>query len=279
MFQLSTHQELYCKAVGDGSMFAKKGSMVADIGAIKYSKRLLGTNNDGLAKNVLNHVARKVTGENLEMIEIKGSGELYLADQGAHILCVGLEPNGAWESLKVESEDLLAFNDAVHYGVTFVGTGVFSQKGLATSKLTYDGPGAQVCIKTKGNPLILQVQPGADVECDPDALVAWTGKNPKMSADINLKTLIGQTSGESYKMKFTEPGQFVIVQPFERESGINISMDDKRYKPEAQGSAGQNSMDNLKGMAQGFMGSGNGQQQQGGGLEGMAKGVIGNLFK
>ena len=217
-FKFTTDKELYCKASGSGMFFAKKGSMVAYTGQFKFSKRLLGTNGGNLVGQVLNHAARKMTGENLEIMEVDGSGDCYLADLAAHVTVVDLEANGAWNSICVESEDLLAFTPQCHYGVTPIGVGVISQKGLFTSKLTYTGPGAQVAVKTNGNPLVLQ----APCRVDPDAMVAFTGPAPHVKVDVNLKTLIGQTSGESYMLEFTEPGQIVIVQPYERESGISL---------------------------------------------------------
>lgn len=66
-FKLSTDKELYCKATGSGTFFAKKGSMVGYQGNFKFSKRLLGTNQGSIVGQVMNHAARKITGENLEV--------------------------------------------------------------------------------------------------------------------------------------------------------------------------------------------------------------------
>ena len=217
-FVFKTDKELYCKASGSGMFFAKKGSMVAYNGQFKFSKRLLGTNGGNIVGQVMNHVARKVTGENLEIMEVNGSRDCYLADLAAHVTVIDLEGSGPWSSICVESEDLLAFTPQCHYGVTPIGVGVLSQKGLFTSKLTYTGPGAQVAVKTNGNPLVLQ----APCRVDPDAMVAFTGPAPHVKVDVNLKTLIGQSSGESYMFEFSEPGQIVIIQPYERESGISL---------------------------------------------------------
>ena len=223
-FNLQTQSELYCLCRGTGIMFAKKGSMVAYKGDVKFSKRLLGTNDGNIASQLINHATRKMTGENLEIMEINAlsQSEIWLADLAAHCTVIDLEPNGPWNSICVESEDLLAFTAACHYGVTPLGVGVISQKGLFTSKLTYHGEGAKVCIKTNGNPLVLTVTQDSPVFCDPDAMVAFTGAPPSVKTGIGLKTLIGQTSGESYSFCFSQPGQQVIIQPYERESGFSI---------------------------------------------------------
>ena len=260
-FVLKTDKELYCKASGSGMFFAKKGSMVAYNGQFKFSKRLLGTNSGNIVGQVMNHVARKVTGENLEIMEVNGAGDCYLADLASHVTVIDLENNGVWNSICVESEDLLAFTPQCHYGVTPIGVGVLSQKGLFTSKLTYTGPGAQVAVKTNGNPLVLQ----APCRVDPDAMVAFTGPAPHVKVDVNLKTLIGQTSGESYMFEFTEPGQIVIVQPYERESGVSLR-DTNRPTTQAGPTFG----------AGGASGAVPGQQTND--LGGMAGNMLKNLF-
>lgn len=276
-FILSTYNELMCKAEGNGLFFAKKGAMIADVGQFKYTKRLLGTNNSNVVGQAMNYLARRMTGENLEIMEVEGSGTVYLADQGAHVVVVSLEPGGAWQYISVESEDLMGFTPECHYGVTPVGVGVLSQKGFFTSKLSYNGQGAQVAVKTNGNPLVLQ----APCRVDPDAVVAWTGPAPHVKIDVNWKTIIGQTSRESYMFEFSEPGQIVIVQPFERESGLKLGIDDNRYRPEMQSSAGQNTMDNIRdtfGQLTGGHGQGGVQNPNQGGLGGII-GNLGNLIR
>ena len=100
----------------------------------------------------------------------------------------------------------------------FLPIGTTSQKGLATSTLT--GPG-QVALLVDGNPIMLRGQ----CVVDPDAMVAFTGNQPTLGFDIGFRTLIGQTSGETYNLKFNDPNNIVIIQPNERQSGINIGMD------------------------------------------------------
>lgn len=282
-FQFETDRELFLKASGNGIFFAKKGSMVADQGSFKYDKRLLGTNKGNIAGQVLNHLSRKLTGENLEVMEVKGQGVVYLADQESHVTVITLEPHGAWNSISVESEDLLAFTEDCKYGVTPIGVGVLSQKGLFTSKLTYNDQNsqgmanAQVAIKTQGNPLVLE----SPCRVDPDAIVAWTGKSPKVKLGVSWKTLIGQTSGESYMFEFNEPGQIVIVQPFERESGLKVGIDDNRYEPDAQSSSFQNTRDGVFNQQGGQNVHGQPHQNNGqsGGIEGRARDFIGGLMR
>lgn len=226
-YSLKTENELYCKVSGSGMMFAKKGSMVAYNGNFKFSKRLLGTNSGNIVGQVLNHIGRKVTGENLEIMEVNGQGDLFLADNAQHVTVIDLERSGEWQYVCVESENLLAFTPDCHYGVQpIIGTGNLSGKGMFTSKLTAAGPNAKVAILTNGNPKILQ----GPCKVDPDCCICWTGPAPGLKLDVGFKTLIGQTSGESYQFEF-KAGQTVVIQPYENPSGFSLT---DQQKPTTQ---------------------------------------------
>lgn len=271
MFQLRTEKELTCVASGNGKLFSKKGAMIAYQGQFKFQKVLIDPNGGNIVGGIVRQVARRVTGENMELMEITGQGDCYFADEAQHVTIIDLDMN---DSLGVESENLLAFTDTCTYGIRPIGVGVISQKGLFTSTFKANGPGAQVAIKSDGNPIILQTP----CVVDPDAVVCWTGPDPQFKVDVNWKTLIGQTSGESYMLNFTQPGYIVVVQPSERLSGLKIGIDDKRYTPQSQNNAAQSSMQNMQDLGQqlgNMFGGGNNNGGTGGGLGGM----IGNMFR
>ena len=118
--------------------------------------------------------------------------------------------------MSVESENLLAFTSHCKYGVRFIGQGVISGKGLATSTLTGMGPEAYVAILTDGNPIaISNTQNGSVLACDPDAHIAHIGADPGVKLDVNF-------------------------QPSERKSGLDISIDGRRTgdRPTTQSSVG-----------------------------------------
>ncbi|HAA43026.1 MAG TPA: AIM24 family protein [Ruminiclostridium sp.] len=250
MFNLQTVNELSLFAQGQGLMYAKKGAMIAYQGHFKFEKLLIGPGKN-LASAIISNIARRLTGEYMELMKVTGQGNCFFAELAKHVTVINLNPG---ESIGVESENLLAFTDTCDYGVRPIGVGVISQKGLFTSKLTGKGPNAQVAVLSDGNPLVL------DSPCcvDPDAVICWTGPDPGFKLDLNWKTFIGQTSGESYMLEFKNPGQKVLVQPSERESGLKIGIDDKRYRPDTQSSAFQNTRQNL----QNTFGSFNSNQNQ-----------------
>lgn len=223
MFNFRVHQELSCAAEGDGYFFAKVGSMVAYKGNFTAEKVLLDTNqNSSLFRSVMNLASRKLTGENIPLMKVSGSGSYYMANRAQHVSVITLQPG---QRLGVEGENLLAFTQDCKYSVRFIGGGVISQKGLFTSNLTAVGPNPTVVITSDGNPIILETP----CVVDPDAVICWTGADPSFRADMNWKTFIGQSSGESYFFEFNTPGEVVIIQPSERAhggtSGINVSID------------------------------------------------------
>lgn len=270
MFTFATEKELTCLARGNGKFFAKKGAMIAYKGQFKFEKILIDTNGSGIVGGIIRQATRRLTGENMEIMQVSGSGDCYLADEAQHVTVVDLDMN---DSLGVESENLLAFTENCNYGIRPIGVGVISQKGLFTSCFKANSPGAQVAIKTDGNPIILETP----CAVDPDAVVCWTGPDPQFKVDVNWKTLIGQTSGESYMLNFTQPGFIVIIQPSERLSGLKIGIDDKRYTPHTQNNAAQSSMQNVQDIGQqiGNMFGNNNNGNNGGGIGG----IIGNMFR
>ncbi|MCT4662575.1 MAG: AIM24 family protein [Tissierellales bacterium] len=219
MFQFKIQQELTCIAEGKGEFFARAGAMIGYKGQFTAEKVLLDPNqNKNVLGSLMNLAARKLTGENIPIMKVSGSGSYYMAHRANHVSIITLNKG---QSLGVEAENLLAFTTNCDYKVRFLGSGVISQKGLFTTNMTGKEDGAQVVITTNGNPLVLETP----CVVDPDAVVCWTGADPSFRTDMNWKTFIGQSSGESYFMEFNSPGEIVIVQPSERYGGIDISVD------------------------------------------------------
>lgn len=219
MFNFKIHQELTCIAEGSGEFFARTGAMIAYKGQFTTEKVLLDPNqNQSMFGQLVGYASRKITGENLPLMKVSGSGTYYMANRANHVSVIKLNPN---QTLSVESENLLAFGNDCNYKVRFIGCGVVSQKGLFTTSLTGGNKGGEVCVITNGNPIVLETP----CVVDPDAVVCWTGPDPGFKADVNWKTFIGQSSGESYSMEFNTHGEVVIVQPSERYGGIEIGID------------------------------------------------------
>lgn len=281
MIKLETVNELTLKVTCQGGgdvLFTKAGAFIAGecYGAKNYhfSKLLLGPQGNPL-QAALGQIGRRFTGENLPLMKVdfRGDSITYYANDEQHVVVYHLNQG---ETISVESENILAFTQDCKYSVRFLAQGVISGKGLATSTLTGMGPNAYVAVLVEGNPIVLSnVQNGSTLEVDPDSVICWTGADPGFKTDLSWKNLIGQSSGESYMFEWSSGrAATVIIQPKERVSGLDISMDGKRTgsKPTEQQrmSMGQsmgdlgNTLGNLGNMLGG--GSNNGG---GGGLSGL----------
>lgn len=234
MLTFETINELTLKVTCTGSdvLFTKAGAFIAGecVGGknYKFEKVLLGPQNN-LGQAVLGSLMRRVTGENIPLMKVNLNGDsvTYYANYGQHVVIYQLAEG---ETISVESENILAFTSDCDYSVRFIGVGILSQKGLATTTLTGRGKNAYVAVLADGNPIVLSnVTSRACISVDPDAVICWVGNghcDPQVTADVSWKTFIGQASGESYQFEWNgNAGVTVIIQPSERKGGIQVSMD------------------------------------------------------
>ena len=186
-----------------GRVWAKTGSMVAYTGQVKFTR-------EGVMEHGLGKMLKKMaTGEGTNLMKVEGQGRVYLAERGKKVQVLSLGN----ETIFVNGNDLLAFEDAVKWDITMMRrmAGLMTG-GLFNVRLT--GPG-MVAITTHYEPLTLQVVPDQPIFTDPNATVAWSGSlSPDIRTDISLGTLLGRGSGESLQLKFAGTG-WVVVQPYE----------------------------------------------------------------
>lgn len=187
----------------DGMIWTKKGSMVAYLGEIKFTR-------EGLLEKGLGKLLKKTfTGEGTKLTKAEGEGKLYLADNGKRVSILNLDD----ESIFVNGNDLLAFEPTVDWDIKMMRSLVgMMAGGLFNVKL--EGTG-MIAITSHFQPMTLRVTPTQPVTTDPNATIAWSGNlSPTFKKDISLKTFLGRASGESIQMHFKGSG-FVVVQPFE----------------------------------------------------------------
>ena len=185
-------------------VLAISGCMVAYIGSMKFEKAILG------GEGLLGALKRKVTGEGMSLMTVTGSGTVYCALEAAQLALVPL----AGEKLHVESSGLLALDAGLKTDTAFVGLhGAVSGKGLFTT--TIEGQGS-VAVLARGELIALEVSPNNPLFVDPQAFVGYKGQiQQEFVFDVNWRTMIGETSGESYQLKFTGQG-VVFIQGAER---------------------------------------------------------------
>lgn len=201
LFELETERMLEINL--NGQVWAKMGSMVSYLGAIKFER-------EKLLEHGLGKLFKKaLTGEGTALMKATGNGKLYLADQGKKISILNLRD----ESIIVNGNNILAFEQSIDWDIKLMRkiAGLMSG-GLFNVKL--DGSG-MVAITSHFEPLTLKVTPQTPVFTDPNATVAWSGNlQPEFVTDVSIRTFLGRGSGESIQMKFVGTG-FVVVQPFE----------------------------------------------------------------
>jgi uncharacterized protein (AIM24 family) len=185
-------------------VLAIAGSMVAYTGTIKFEKSILG------GEGIFGALKRKVTNEGMQLMTASGTGTVYFAQDAAEITMISLSN----EKMTIESTSLLAYDVSLKTGTNFAGLrGAASGQGLFST--TVEGSG-NIAVISRGNLIMLEVTPSNPLRVDPDAFVGFKGDiKQEFVFDVNWRTMVGQSSGESYQHKFTGQG-VVYIQPAER---------------------------------------------------------------
>ncbi|MEE1938724.1 AIM24 family protein [Streptomyces sp. TRM 70361] len=202
-FRLQGSKVLAVDLTGD-TVRAKNGAMVAYEGQMAFKK--LSGGGEGLR----GMVTRRLTGEQMELMEVKGQGTCYLADRASEIVLVPL----TGEKLQVEASNLLCVDGSLRTGTTFTGMrGATQGNGLFTT--TVEGHGT-AALMSDGPAVVLRVTPQSPLQVDPGAYVAHTGNlQQHFQSGVNFRTFMGEGSGESFQLRFEGDG-LVYVQPSER---------------------------------------------------------------
>jgi uncharacterized protein (AIM24 family) len=204
-FRLDGHRVLEIELHGD-AVRAATGSMVAYTGDVQFKNAGMG-GGDGFRAAL----KRRATGESVALMKCSGKGRVWFAKDAMDIIVIELRG----DTLKVESEQLLALSDDLRTDVAFAGLrGASSGQGLFTTTVTGTGPVA--LLSSGGPPIALQVTPQHPLVVDPDAFVASQGNlNQTFVTDVSWRNLIGESSGEAFSLRFDGQG-VVYIQPEER---------------------------------------------------------------
>jgi uncharacterized protein (AIM24 family) len=183
---------------------AKNGSMVAYEGQMSFKKMTGG--GDGLR----GMVTRRLTGEQMTVMEVRGQGTCYFADRASEINLVSLQG----DTLYVEASNLLCTDAGLRTGTTFTGLrGAAEGHGLFTT--TVQGTG-QAALMSDGPAVVLRVSPHYPLSVDPGAYIAHQGSlRQNFQTGVSFRTFMGEGSGESFQIRFEGEG-LVYVQPSER---------------------------------------------------------------
>ncbi|MCY7342978.1 MAG: AIM24 family protein [Pseudonocardia sp.] len=204
-FRLNGSRVLEIDLHGD-AVRAATGAMIAYTGDVKFKNAGMG-GGDGLMAGL----KRRATGESVSLMQCSGQGTVWFAKDAMEILLVEI----AGDTLKVESEQLLALSDKLKTDVAFAGLrGASSGQGLFTT--TVSGMGTAALLSAGGPPIALEVSPQSPLVVDPQAFIASQGRlNQTFVTDVSWRNLIGESSGEAFSLRFDGSG-VVYIQPEER---------------------------------------------------------------
>lgn len=201
-WSLQNKQMLRVVLEGHDDILARKGTMVAYQGLVEFDAEYQ-SNQQGRA--------RAHTGEGLDLMRCHGQGIVYLANLKQHVHLVDVEQDG----LTVDSSYVLAMDSSLHHEVIAVDS-LYGISGSGKYQLNITGRG-KVALMTSGMPLMMQVTPDKYVNCDADAIVAWsTGLRVQMQAQTHSSGVWRRrgNTGEGWELSFMGSG-FALVQPSE----------------------------------------------------------------
>lgn len=186
--------------MGGTPVLARQGSMVMYQGKVDF-----GYKGAGFAGRMVGNA----TGQEMQLMRCTGRGQVFLAEEGAHLHPIELQGDG----ICVSAESVLAFDESLQYEVRRIeGHGI---PGGALFTMQFQGTGT-VVVKTHGVPVVLPVTPTTFADCN--AVVAWSSASQVIiSSQVRLRrNAYPGHSGETVNLQFRgAPGNFIVVQPYE----------------------------------------------------------------
>ncbi|MER7112323.1 TerD family protein [Streptomyces sp. NPDC000229] len=187
-------------AMGGTPVLARQGSMVMYQGKVEFGYKGAGFSG---------RIVGNATGQEMQLMRCTGRGQVFLAENGAHLHPIELQGDG----ICVSAENVLAFDESLQYEVRRIeGHGI---PGGALFTMQFQGTGT-VVVKTHGVPVVLPVTPTTFADCN--AVVAWSSASQViLSSQVRLRrNAYPGHSGETVNLQFRgAPGNFIIVQPYE----------------------------------------------------------------
>jgi uncharacterized protein (AIM24 family) len=193
----------------NGSVWLKPGAAIAYRGQIAFQRRPTLA-----ARSVYDAALRELT----PLVRATGRGRLYCGDHGSHVRIIRLHD----DTLVVAWQELLAFEESLHFDVSVVAHGVgLAAGGLITVRLSGNGA---LALATHGEPLTLPVSSDDPVSTDPHATLAWSGGlTPELKTDLSWRSALAHGGHEPVQMFFRGDG-YVVVQPYEDARRLSLEL-------------------------------------------------------
>ena len=183
---------------------AKLGSMVAYQGDVSFEHAGSG----GLSRMI----KKAVTNEGADLMKVSGTGEIFLADMAQDVQLLRLED----EAITANGPHVLAFDAGIEWDIKRVeGASGALSGGLYNMELSGTG---NVALVSDGPPVLIEID-GERTFADPQAAITWSqGVSSSVKTDVNVKTLVGKGSGETFQLAFSGSG-WLLLQPSEGSAG------------------------------------------------------------
>jgi uncharacterized protein (AIM24 family) len=176
-----------------------KGSMVAYQGSVTFTHEGAGS--------VGRLLKKMVTSEDVPLMRVSGSGEVFFASEAGFVYLVEL----TGDALSVNSRNLLAFDAAVGWDIKRVQGAGMMAGGLYNTVLQGTGT---VALHAVGQPVILDCS-SQPTYVDVQSAVAWSANLvPQVVSSMNMRSMLRGGTGEAFQYAFHGQG-FVVVQPSE----------------------------------------------------------------
>lgn len=183
-----------------GECYARQGSMVAFRGDLRFEVK-----GQGVGK----FLKRALTGEGLPLMSVRGTGEVWFAQEAANCFIIGLDQG---DSITINGRNVLCFDTTLEYEIKVVKGAGMTGGGLFNSVFTGHGRLGVIC---EGHPIIIPVSQQSPVYVDTDAVVGWsTALHTSLHRSQSFGSMLRGGSGEAVQLMLQGEG-FVIVRPSE----------------------------------------------------------------
>jgi uncharacterized protein (AIM24 family) len=184
----------------EGELVARQGAMVAYRGDVTIQTKTQGM------KKLLK---RAVTREGLALMEVSGSGDIWLADLAKNVFVLALDPG---DDLSVAGKNVLCFDPSLTYDIRRVKGEGMTGGGLFNCNFTGEG---SIAVTSHGQPMVIPVSLSAPVLVDTDAVIGWSAAlETSIHKSESAKSLLKGGSGEMFQLRLEGEGS-VLVQPSE----------------------------------------------------------------
>lgn len=170
------------------------------------------------AKNMKRHLTKEAP----PLVKAKGTGRLYVADQG---MWVTIAKSNKQRTIVVNGRNLLAFPDHMNWDINLLKIQQMIAGGLFNVTVSGKGP---IAITSMFAPCRIQITPDKPFVVDPWCIIGWSGNlKPSVKVAMGLRDIIGRNSGEIMQLEFSGHG-WVLFQPFETKPTQHKEIDNPR---------------------------------------------------